>query len=412
MGVDQVRKEFNETTAPTIAAEIGLTKPWGETGSSRFAYFADDDRLLIIAGRQEQNHSDLAFALGLSYRGDRQLLLALPEDHAFATLQRAPWFTSNAQPKIWLHDGTTAETVPLPTQDETVARAAEVKPGVPPHAELRNAATPKHLGVASRAVYELVEWATTHSLLDNGHRRGERSWHCMGQKVLSIKATKEGAVSITAGVHYSKPGEAPSPLTLAKDEKLTAAQVRNVKTQVEQGIEARLNGPPPIHRADEHWLQAVIRRNPTLVGVEQPALRELPAWRPGGNGTPASWGRGYIDLLGVDGHGDIRIVETKLADNIDDLLILQGLDYYVWSQAYRKVLVDRLGAPDRSDFEIHYVVGATTDGKIHVSRHAGAQVRSLDPTIRWRFQTIHDWYPGVGSASKPTSTLLPAGKFP
>jgi hypothetical protein len=42
--------------------------------------------------------------------------------------------------------------------------------------------------------------------------------------------------------------------------------------------------------------KAVILRNPTLVGVEQPALRELPAWRPTGEAN--EWGRGYIDLIG------------------------------------------------------------------------------------------------------------------
>jgi hypothetical protein len=40
-------------------------------------------------------------------------------------------------------------------------------------------------------------------------------------------------------------------------------------------------------------------------------------------------GRGFIDLIGVDGHGDIRVVETKLAGNLDDLLILQGCHWWV-----------------------------------------------------------------------------------
>jgi len=67
-------------------------------------------------------------------------------------------------------------------------------------------------------------------------------------------------------------------------------------------------------------------------------------------------GRGYIDLLGVDGHGDIRIVETKLASNTDDLLICQGLDYYIWALAYRRILIDRLGAADRAKFRVRCAV--------------------------------------------------------
>ena len=64
--------------------------------------------------------------------------------------------------------------------------------------------------------------------------------------------------------------------------------------------------------------QAVIRRDPAIAGVEQPALRALPAWRPRSNRQGV--GRGYIDLAGLDGNGNVRIVETKLATNADDLL--------------------------------------------------------------------------------------------
>lgn len=113
------------------------------------------------------------------------------------------------------------------------------------------------------------------------------------------------------------------------------------------------------------------------------------------------WGRGYIDLIGVDGHSDIRVVETKLADNQDDLLVFQGLDYYIWAQAYRDALVRRLGASTKSALEIHYVIGDTTDGQIHISRFAAAQVRSLDDAIRWRFQTIHNWYRGPRTRGAP-----------
>jgi hypothetical protein len=94
----------------------------------------------------------------------------------------------------------------------------------------------------------------------------------------------------------------------------------------------------------------------------------------------------------VDGHGDIRVVETKLASNPDDLLVCQGLDYYIWAQAYRQALIGRLGAPDQAGFEIHYVIGDTTEGKIHRSAFLPAQTRNLDSSVRWRFQIIHNWF--------------------
>jgi hypothetical protein len=111
----------------------------------------------------------------------------------------------------------------------------------------------------------------------------------MGQKVLSIKVTTAG-LAVTAGIHYSKPGEAPVPVAVSKGENLRPEQLAATESGVGEGIQARLTGSPPIHRPDEHWLQAVIRRNPSLVGVEQPALRELPAWRPSGDGSAQSWG--------------------------------------------------------------------------------------------------------------------------
>jgi hypothetical protein len=128
-----------------------------------------------------------------------------------------------------------------------------------PGDELRKAATPVHLGARSNAGYDLVEWAAREPLLDASHRRGERSWHCMGQKVLSIKGTTTG-LTITAGIHYSKPGEAPVPVTVSKGESPGPAQLAAIKRRVAEGIRARLTGSPPVHRPDEHWLQAVIRR--------------------------------------------------------------------------------------------------------------------------------------------------------
>lgn len=194
--VQQDRELFNLGGPATgLASQVGVTEPWSGNGSERFAYFADERRFVIVVGPQEGSYVDLAFAQGLEHRGSRRLLLILPEDHAFATLQRAPWFKAEARPDVYLHDGVTAQRCDLPTQDDTVKRLA-AKHGGSPEVELRKAATPAHLGARSNAVYDLVEWATKEPLLDASHRRGERSWHCMGQKVLSIKGTTTGLAII------------------------------------------------------------------------------------------------------------------------------------------------------------------------------------------------------------------------
>jgi hypothetical protein len=192
MTVQHDRGLFNlGEAAKGLASQVGVTEPWSGNGSDRFAYFADERRFVIVAGPQEGSYVDLAFAQGLAQRGSRRLVLILPKDHAFATLQRAPWFKAEARPVVYLHDGVTAHVCDLPAQDETVKRLNAKHKGSPED-ELRKAATPAHLGARSDAVYDLVEWATKEPLLDASHRRGERSWHCMGQKVLSIKGTTIG----------------------------------------------------------------------------------------------------------------------------------------------------------------------------------------------------------------------------
>src|SRR5207302_11306334 len=115
-----------------------------------------------------------------------------------------------------------------------------------------------------------------------------------------------------AGIHYSDPSQAPIAVVIGSGATLTQEQLATIRREATAAAEARLQGPPPIHRPDEHWLQAVIRRDPSLVGVEQPALRELPAWRPRGDPNDAPkkrCGRGYIDLASIVGHGDLRLVE-------------------------------------------------------------------------------------------------------
>jgi hypothetical protein len=263
--------------------------------------------------------------------------------------------------------------------------------------------TPAHLGARGDGVEEIVEWATHDELLDPSHRRGERSWQCMGQRVLSIKSTTRG-VAVRAGIHIAEVQKHPT-LEIGQDESVSPEQLETLKQRVNDAVHDRLRGA--YCKPDEHWLQAVIRRDPSIVGVEQPALREVPAWRPAA--SEKRWGRGFIDLLGLDGRGDIRVVETKLATNSDDLLILQGLDYFVWASAYADVVRERLGASDNSKIVVHYVAGASPEGNVHLSEHARRHAALLD--IPHRFQAVPGWFT---DPAKPTatSTLLAPGAVP
>ena len=412
---------FNTEIAPALARSGRRDHDRGPVDptlakSTRFAYFEDSarERLVIVAGDQEKGDVELAFAYGLGYREGRRLVLVLPRSHSFATLQRAPWFTDDARPEI----------LAAPRRSSPAAAAAHPRPKrSTPSPEpskgnrpSRNCAPPPRRYTSGTA---LTPWPsssegpppTPDSTRVTAKTGGPGSaWdNACSRSAASGHGTDHG-IAITAGIHYSKPGQAPAPVTVEKGAILTAEQLETLWQAVETGIGARLDGSKPIHHPDEHWLQAVIRRDPSLVGVEQPALRELPAWRP--HDSPSRWGRGFIDLIGVDGHGDIRIVETKLAHNPDDRLILQGLDYYLWANAYREAVVNRLGAAKKARLEIHYVIGDTVDGAIKVSGFAAAQAAGLDKTIPWRFHTVRGWYHPPNGTGRARTGLLPPGNLP
>ena len=95
------------------------------------------------------------------------------------------------------------------------------------------------------------------------------------------------------------------------------------------------------------------------------------------------------------------------------MLIFQGLDYFIWSQAYLSLLRTRLGAPKRSEVVVHYVIGAGENGSAHVNRYNKRQIEALVPDVPWAFQIVRGWQanPFTGN-SRPTVEVLPPGKMP
>lgn len=412
------RVRFNREVAPNLANLISRSaRPDDPKPSTRFGYFSTVDELIIVAGVQERKDCDLALAYGMTLRNSRRLVLVLPKEYSFATQQRLPFLDSKTRPTLRIHDvpygGGAPETKPpivlvSASDAETEFRGKLRSLSLTSTEELYKASTAAHLGDRSPRVEGLVDWATSHPDLDPGHRRGERSWHCMGQRVLSIKGTAKDRLEIRAGIHFTTSDHKIKPHIIIGKALLPAAKMTDIQEAVTKAIDRRLVGD--FCKPDEHWLQAVIRRRPELVGVEQPALREVPAWRP--SGGPKKWGRGYIDLLGIDGQGDLRIVETKIAANVDDLLIFQGLDYAVWARVYEEALRNRLGIHRRARTVVHYVIGATpATGDDHVSSYAAAQAKALE--IPWRFQVIRNWFnPGDSNTMIATAEVLPKDQLP
>jgi len=361
---------------------------------------------LVVAGAQEGTDVQRALATGVAHRGDRQLVIALPAGHTNATQQRSAWLIDGARPQLHEHhDGEVSPLQARTTRDTADALHDKLRPDSP-SAELAKASKPLYLGAQSDSVRQLVDWAATHPDLDSAHRRGVRSWQSNGQRVLTIQRAGND-IQVTAGIHYTSDEQAPLPVIIPAGGTMADHILTDIQDRVSTAITHRRSGESPIHRPDEHWLQAVIRRLPRLVGVEQPALREIPAWRPAD--SPAEWGRGFIDLLGRDGHGNIRIIETKLASNQDELLVLQGLDYYLWATVFREVLQTQLTTDGKAHLEIHYVLGKAPGKTTSLPPVTRALALALSPQIQWHFHTVTDWYDENSTPNavmRPKHTLL------
>jgi hypothetical protein len=403
--IDTEREVFRTSDAQRLADAIGVPKST-KGASPRFAYFADSRRLAIVAGAQERGDIDLALAYGLTECGERSLALVLPSEWAFPTLQRYPWIDKKVS--VYTYDGNKAPRLEAVTRDATIRNIREVC-GISDTAtfeeELTKASAPLHLGSHRSLLGNFTEWATKHPLLDPSHRRDVRSWQCMGRRVLSIKKIK-GGVRISAGIHVENVdhidlvGKTLSPANFAK-----------IKSWVRRGIKTRLNRKSKYGRPDENWLQAAIQRYPSAVGIEVPVLRELPAWRPAiikdkRGKTLRRWGRGYIDVIGVDSHGDIRIGEAKLSENSDAMFILQGLDYYMWATAYEQALRTRFGISGKSSVVVHYLIGVNEKGDPTTSRFAKVQASAL--TIPRKYQTVAGWERGPDEAPRMRTRIFDA----
>lgn len=382
--VATARDEFNRSPALYLARLVDPSAVPAERAadaSSRFAYFETSTRFIVVSGPQEGAATELALVYGLASRGDFGLTLVLPRNAAAPSVIRAAWLDVPIQ--ILAYDEPDA-VQPFELGD----RQAILEMFGPPSF----VDTVHHLGDRASWVEPLTVWAGAHSSLAPAHRPDNRSWHCKGLRVLKIARTPEG-VTVRAGIDYSEPLEKPAAaMTLKLTGPLTEEELDVCQERIDQAVDERYWDDGSMYKADEHWLQAVLREEPALAGVETPVLREVPALRctgTGPDGTP-SWSRGYIDLLGADPQGSIRLIETKLGSY--DLLVLQGLDYYIWAQRHHSALARKLSLPDEAPLELHFVVGGKSGGTPALSRYIAAQLEALAEDIHWRVHFIEDWF--------------------
>lgn len=366
----------------------------------------DGEQLVVVVGTGEKpRHIDAALAYGLTFHGDRDLHMVLPDETmtirgigtvpvARPTLHRVAHLASHVF--VWTH----AEVDEL-HWGKPLRRAGPAV--VPPRYEvLRTGRMDEALKVGEHDLGDRADWILPLTALveevlglDPAPRLSYLAWHADGRQLLKIKRSGDG-LEVTAGTDYSAHR---TDKTMATVLTLTGPPSPDELTRIRAAIEAskaeRDDGTDAANL--EHLLQS---RLATATGVEALGLvgqleRELPASRP-------SQRRAYIDLVGVDARGDIHVIETKIG--LDPMLVLQGLDYWVWATEHRTELIELLRSRghtvrDEAVVRLDFVIGTKNDTDTADLRYVTPQLEALDGSISWRVGLVNGWATAPGQVT-------------
>ena len=146
------RAAFNSETAAELAQVLEPPAESDRQGAVRSVrFFADDHRLAVVAGPQEEDDVELALAYAVRHAQGRSTVLVLPEGHVNATAQRIPWLRPSARPSMFVH-ATGRQFRGLSAHSPRRSRRSSTDSGVSPEAELADAMMPLHLGDNGRSV--------------------------------------------------------------------------------------------------------------------------------------------------------------------------------------------------------------------------------------------------------------------
>ncbi len=354
---------------------------------------ASGGRLVAVVGPHEgEDVTDDVLAYALAWQGDADLVLVLPDSNVGLTLQRLPWIGTPVRVFTYGADRNPRPSV-VPAVSEIVAGAA----GRPLRSTDEHVLEPHEMSW----VAGLVKGANDHWALVPAHRSTYLSWHCRGRQVLRVQRAG-GGVRVTAGVNYSKPSPAkPRAEVVSVTAELDPVTRARVESRVAAAVLDRFSGKDQGHV--EHRMQAALAASGLLQLGLTSFAREYPAWR--GDGRP-----GYLDFLGIDRHGRLHVVETKVG-TADVKGVLQTIDYAIWVAAHAKeIRAERdWPEPSRAGLEVvllDFVLAPKATGPA-VGPYFAGQVEAISGHVPWRVSVVAD-----PLADTPVMTAYPPRTLP
>jgi Restriction Endonuclease associating with ARP len=364
--------------------------PAARPSQMAFGGAVNRDRLAVVLLTRKKKDADRAMSWGLSWVGDRELVLAFPrapvgDPAILADGARSRAWALSCQVRIALYDDTgQVETVPAFTRAQRDARLTEkAMPGSTPQERLRM--NPPRIHDAADVIAIIDQWARSCGAV-RADRRSYCAWQMDGRLVVQLAPGEHGHGVLAVG-----PGRLKATPAASGTIKSLSAQWEELRDRADAVVARRLSGHDDDDR--ESRVQARLSR---LWGLNSDH-REVPARRP-------YRGDGKIDLIRVCDSGVLELVETKVG--FDDCLLLQGLDYLAWAQANAESLAQFYGLATPPRLRLRLVVADPTTSKERLARWANhRQHINFGLDVSW--EKVADW-DGLGE-SAPRLEPLPLG---
>ena len=401
-GVPEQRRRFSGGPALKLARQVAggpvvqiFRGSDGRALTTRAAWFKAPGLLVVVCGPFESAADvDLALAYGLHHSSEHaELVLVIPagEEAGRATRARQPWIAKPLD--VWTYDvealssgGTPSARFRRPrTRAEVLSKyGTSTGWGYGVEAAFRPDDHIDTLGTKYAWIERLVAWLEADEDIAPTHTKNYLAWSCAGKIVLKITVAA-AHLSISAGIQHSEESRKPLVIRIGTD--LDPVQLHRIIAKMAAAAALLLGGNDGLY--PEHRLQAsIMKMDPPLLDLASPLRPEFPAWRP----YPKPRGRAFVDFVGVDCEGSIHLVETKVGGDV--MLVLQGLDYWIWAMANRGELSRMFGATTRKpQISIDFVVSKKGRGGC-LSPYTAAQSAALDPVVGKRFWEITGWQDG------------------